>query len=214
MGGSRSKWCHMVVYLKEHQQSEVNKKFFLDACPRDFGELWFFCLKEKRRKEGGLETSMDQNNECLNTYRKWLEWHDYRQELAIGNHTSHGFKERKVMLPSPAMSVKSKNPDFLWWFVGGCGMFLSERLIGTKTAVISEGCLAQDRLSKVRQCVRESAAFGSALLFAFLCGCGLEACSRSLSYLQTVPLCTSRGGRHIFTYFLSPCECGQARWDS
>lgn len=58
------------------------------------------------------------------------------------------------MLSSPeTVSVKPKNPDFLWWSVGGCGMFLSERLIGEKKTVISEGSPAQGRLSETRQSV-------------------------------------------------------------
>jgi hypothetical protein len=31
--------CHVVVYLKEHQKSEVNKIFFLAACLGDLVEL-------------------------------------------------------------------------------------------------------------------------------------------------------------------------------
>lgn len=69
--------CHMVIYLKEYQQSEVNKNILSFCLSETSGS--FDLLFEGRGKKGCLKTSMDQKNECLHTYRKLLESHDYRQ---------------------------------------------------------------------------------------------------------------------------------------
>lgn len=77
--------CHMVVYLKEYQQSEVNLKnsFWLSVLETSGS---FDLLFEGRGKKGCLKTSMDAMNECLHTFRKWSESHDYMQELVTSSH--------------------------------------------------------------------------------------------------------------------------------